>query len=235
MKFNDIAEKLPGTWSIGKVFNVYQDQEVSSCYLIRSDGLKIWSEIDHKGKILFSWSRPQYKGGWFDIRNNDNVSVKDPSILVSINKSAETIAKDLVKRLLPDAERLQEIANEKISSWTESANLTRQAVQAIANSACVPGPRKYDFQKKTSVPDHDGTEVDLYPAWTAGTGCGKAKVNNGGRDVDFELKSIPTDKAREIACFLRRRIFNGGEVKVIHSKKKAIIKIEDSSTSVIDV
>ena len=108
-------------------------------YVIREkDGLKIWIAPPdwrgNKARQKFRYSRPRSKEGVVCIHGHDS----DPSITVAADKSPEAMAKDITRRLLPDADALHTIVLEKIAALDASLNAQAAAVSRLAAVAGVP-------------------------------------------------------------------------------------------------
>lgn len=103
----EVIAHLPGTWSIEPT-----DRRPDCNFrLLRADGLRLWfsptERYDRKGKGYVSYDRAKdRKNGWIYAYDADHKELSDPSIKYALTKSPEQVAKDIARRILPDAEAL---------------------------------------------------------------------------------------------------------------------------------
>lgn len=105
-----VGEALDGNWSVG--FLASREDAA----LLREDGLQL--------VVLESWDTPEGKitvrlsvGGneWDHIRYGEAV----PSINVSPTRKPEVLARDIERRLIPDAEEFRQVILERVARWDE--------------------------------------------------------------------------------------------------------------------
>lgn len=190
---HSIAGHLPGKWMTREI-----DAERIS--IMRDDNLKLTFLIGRgwakSGKIYVCFSRPRDKQNNFIEVYEGNTRLQDPSINVSASKSAEQIAADITRRLLPDAERVFALVNERI----HAANTYEFKCNSLMQDLCdiVNGPNfvlsKHEIESK---------QINL--GGVSAGGYGTAKISSDS--VSFSLSSIPADKARELVAFLQSNTF----------------------------
>jgi hypothetical protein len=198
-----IALELPGNWT------PKNREDINRAELVRADGLRLvfisgggWAP---SGKVHVTFSRPRdAKNGHIDIYGDAfnggpiNQRITDPSINVSLSKSAEQIANDIARRLMPESERIFALVNERINS----ANAYEISRDALTQRVCdaIHGKNwvlsKYEQEsRKLSL---GGVE--------SGSGYGDVRIDSGD-SVTFSLSSIPADKAVELVQFLQSHTF----------------------------
>jgi hypothetical protein len=183
-----IAQALPGEWTIKPVST---ESKNSNFYLIRADGLTLWMADSNggwakKGRYAIHGSRPKKGNNQYVELYEGGSRIKEPEITVSDEKHSTQIAKDIVSRLLPEAERVHTLAMQQIKGEQDYAakeTATREAMQATVGGRGWRSP--------------DGAAIKA--------GYGDWKVS--GETVSFDLNSMPLDKAKELAAFLTKSIF----------------------------
>lgn len=109
--FGSVAAELPGKWTIKPLSKEHTD---SSFYLVREDGLTIFGNPNgygHENKLGLSWSSNR------ELR--DVTHIGSATIYVSIWKTAQQIAKDIVRRLLPECETFHASQNAALAKQNE--------------------------------------------------------------------------------------------------------------------
>lgn len=179
MNFKEIASALPGTWTVEK------DNE-----LTRSDGLKFWIReggYGMKGRASISFMRPRSpRGDYYELWENHN-KVSDPRITVSATKSSEAIAKDIVRRLLVDAEKVFALATATVKSHSDFADGKTALLNEVATICGTSPKRHYSTNELTG-------EVDPYVGIKSfgANGYGKIVVN-GPDSIKVDLESMGKD------------------------------------------
>lgn len=189
----DIIAALPGDWDAEPVGDEYEDTGFT---LIREDGLKLWFSgpgWSHKGKFHVSFSAPRgidgrsigdiYEGtgsGWKQFRPE--------SMNVSETKTGQQIAKDIVRRVLPSAEKAQALCLEKIAKESEAADAREVSLARICQVTGKPLPEKMERYPEYRYSMH----LQLQ-----GSGYGSIKINAGG-SVCIELRSLSPDHAEAV-------------------------------------
>lgn len=129
-KAQEVAAHLPGKWSI---LSAWPDDPRSPFYLHRADGLTLFLHLtdtyQSKGKGHASYQRPQgAKGERLDLyAPNGGSRVEDPSIHFALTKTAEQIAKDITRRLLPEAHEVHALALRAVDASAAYAKREEQA------------------------------------------------------------------------------------------------------------
>lgn len=184
----NIAALLPGAWTVKPLPHNHGH------YLQREDGLTLWFRpcYNEKTKFRISWDQPaidQRYGHGYTVYDN-GTKLETPGIGVSKAKNPEAIAGEIVRRLLPDCERIEPLA--------------RQFVADVAESYAKQGETRARLMAVTGYtpPDHCPDKISLNHRGNLNRGYGDATVNAGG-SVSFELRSVPADSAVKLAEFLK--------------------------------
>lgn len=112
----EVVAHLPGVWSIEPTDRRHD----CNFRLIRADGLRLWfspiGRYDRPGKGYVSYDRLRdRKNGWIYAYDADHKEILDPSIKYALTKSPEQVAKEIARRLLPDAEALHAQVVERLA------------------------------------------------------------------------------------------------------------------------
>lgn len=183
---NDIAAALPGTWTAEP--NSYEHADCN-WHVVRDDGLKLYVSMpswSHRGKLEISLSIPSRNGRYVDVYEG-GTRLATPKIGVSEEKSVEQIVKDIIRRLLPDAEKHYKAILARIAEYdaSEAAQLdTYRQLCAVLR-----------------VEPRQQTPGD--PRTSAYFGHGSFEVNAGGT-ASFKTHSVSPEKAIKIAEALQR-------------------------------
>ena len=205
-----IPEEFPGEKFVQEIANLMgEDWKVGSLYgkstLEKpSIGLSliITRSIQKEGKLRISHKTPRVnESGQLDntaapitVYKKESVGQEIfQSILVSDEKTASQVCKDIQRRILGEAIRVQLLANEKMLMLRESNNRYEVTVEKIKNALGVQ-----DLSKCLTEAMH-----------SMKGGYGNVRVNGGGNSVEFEIHSLPVHKAEKLAKFLKSEIFNG--------------------------
>lgn len=137
-----IAAELPGQWAIEP-----NSDEYANCnfYLVRADGMKLMvaaPSYSHKNKFHIFLSPPRDDGQWIGVYVN-GTKLECPSINVSETKSPVQIARDIERRLLPDAEIYFAEANQILAKRNAAADKQRQNIIAVCNALGRPPIERY--------------------------------------------------------------------------------------------
>ncbi len=184
-----IAIYLSRDW---RVENEKEEFDIFSGEFIRNDGMKIFFRANHYGfrdKIVFSFSRPRDDKGNYVELYNEKGKISDPSITCSLSKTEDKMAQDILRRLLPEAERIFALTNEKIEKLNEVENNRISLLRQMAGAAQVEMP----------TDDRHGNQPFFF--------CfGKNqshKVEINYSSVDISLRNLPPHRAERIIRFLR--------------------------------
>lgn len=193
IELNDLT---PHTWEA----SVDQYDNIS---IIAKNGLELWLRFGgygNEGKIRIGYCRPRDNAGqpvsvWSKVAGGGQIS--DPSIKVSESKNADVIAKDIVRRLLKEAEVVHGLVKERIAAddayRAKKANLANRLAE-VSGAPVI----------KSS---HDGyPTIDLYAGLKDETGnlrLGYGNITISSDSADFKLSSVPPDLACSIAAVVR--------------------------------
>ena len=158
-----------------------QSIEYVNCnwYLVREDGLRLFVSMpsySHKNKLQVSLSASRHNGCLPEVYDNGK-RLSPPSIGVGAMKTPAQIAKDIMRRLLPDAEKYNELAVAVIKARDAAALKQAEVYAAICKA----------FNETPRHRDHNG--------YFSG---GSFEVLPGG-SASFKLYSVPADKAVAVA------------------------------------
>jgi hypothetical protein len=183
-----IASELPGEWTC-------KDRST----LVRvSDGLEIymtqpWNKRGPNGKLEIkqaykseAWKIPA-SGEYADPTDYNTVL---PSIGASASKSPDKIARDIVRRLLPDAEAMHTKALERVSKSSEYHD-----TQAANMAALGLEPQRGD----RGAPRYEA-DLGSYAA-----GGPRATVKTYTDDVSIELSGLTVEEAKAVLAALTFR------------------------------
>lgn len=115
-----------------------------------------------------------------------------PSILVSNKKNAFQVGKDIERRMLQEAERVQILANEEMQRLKQNSNSLENATKMLESALEVQ-----DLTKSITCPDGSFTSGYCY-----------VRMNGGGSSIEFEIHSLPLHKAEKLAKYLKTEIFS---------------------------
>lgn len=200
-----IAAALPGTWTASAV-EQYPRSE-GECTLTRADGLALYlvaGGYGKAGRITVRHSRPRDARGqwvevWGDTAKGENPgSIAAPEITVSQTKSAEAIAADIARRLLPDAESVETKARASIARANAYQAGRVALLRAVCEAAGVETPDVGKDERDRAF------SVDIYtsPAErTAYRPTARAEVR--GEYVAVTVDAHSAAKARALIAFLR--------------------------------
>jgi hypothetical protein len=130
-----VAQALGSAWSAAPAYP--EPRQDSPADLTRDDGLRLWISCARNGRVEISLDRPRDASGSYPSLWNDAGKVGDPLITVNVTRSADAVAKDLLRRLLPDAERVHGLAlaaNAQADSYAQAVKRAEAAREA-ANAA----------------------------------------------------------------------------------------------------
>jgi hypothetical protein len=224
MNLKNIADVLtldfsPGTWAVQSENMIVRNTDQLALFL-REGG------YDNRGKIRISFSRPRdAKGQYVSLweKSPANGAVSDPSINVSADKTSEQIARDIVRRLLPEAERVFALATETVNSHNKFETDKVEAIKLVAFHCGTRPERHYQTDELNGEVDpYKGAGLESFKA----NGYGKFKVS--GKDcISLELNSMNLDVALEIAdalhAIFRERADNDPAIKRIEEEAKRYV------------
>lgn len=163
--------------------------------LIHKDGRKI-DFSDGKGVQREARKRLNISGHW--PQNGDNgpimslyqVGEKSPSIEVSRDRGAAVIAREIVRRFLPEYTRIWLKCQEKINATNRHLADTEHNFRKLCKVLGI------DPVKVSRHGLQDQAKISVYEYFR---GAGYGEITVTGSSVDFHLRSLPLDVAEEIA------------------------------------
>lgn len=189
----DTCTALGNDWQAVPISDEYKQ---SGFYLKRADGLTLFfspPSYSHKNKYRVCYSRPRHEGKWLELYEKDvngmSQNICDPSANLSETKTADQLAKDITRRILPEAEKVHALALERIAN--ENSAKDAQQTSAFRIAVAVNKPLQSKYQGKAGEKETSG-HIEGIGTWQA---------EAGGR-VSFSLYSLPIDKAEKLAALL---------------------------------
>lgn len=172
---NDVAACLPGQWEAKPISEEYADCNFS---LIRDDGLTLFMAgpgYSHKDAFQFSLSAPRKDGRYVEVYDDKHNRIPCPSINVGGGKSAEQMAKDVGRRLLPDAERVAALVAAKIDAENDFTAKRVATLKALCAALGVEVPSDYHSKETRFSGYADSLDFEV----------------NSGDSVTIKLRSVP--------------------------------------------
>ncbi len=190
----EVARNLPGKW-----VGVLHDDQLNRL----SDKLRLSFSVDsydHRGQIHIYYdgsgvAYPEWYVTVYDPVTHDKVSY--PSINVSMTKTGEQIAKDIVRRLLPDAEKVHGLVVKKLQEEKDFAIGKESAIKVMGHACGTEPDRHYQTHELTGKVKPYGPNQDFKKC-----GYGEFTVN-GPDSVNLQLSSMSLKVAQKIAFVLR--------------------------------
>jgi hypothetical protein len=118
----------------------------------------------------------------------------NPSIRVSADKDTNKIAKDIIRRLLPDVEALHVLVKEQIAGhelYADKKSILAHRLSAVCDNAEIRNLRA------EATPTIDPFSVITHDRGDLRIGHGEISVSSDSADI--KLTSLPTELALEIA------------------------------------
>lgn len=199
-------------WTARPAWEPQTPTHVISCYyLTRGDGLTLWlvfGSVDTtrapRGRIAISHSRPRFKDGQYvELWDDGRSKLTSPEITVSESKAPKDIAADIARRLLPDCERIEKLARERIAAHEAHDNAREAMTLRMVEASGGKQRQNWTGGNKEAVYTIDFGNLH----GLISEGYGTAYVSSDS--VNFDLRSIPAEKAVELARFLREHTFAG--------------------------
>lgn len=181
----------------------YPRAEGGECTLTRADGLTLYlvaGGYGKAGRISITHRRPRdARGQWVELwADKGGGKVGSPEITVADTKTAEAIAADIARRLLPEAERVEKLARERIDSSNAYHAGRVVLLRAVCEAAGVETPNVGQDDRDTSF------AVDIYASDAerkAYSPSARAEVRGGYVEIKVDAKS--EGQARAVIAFLR--------------------------------
>jgi hypothetical protein len=162
-------------------------------YLTRAtDKLRVYFDTDfngkNKGRWTFSYTRPRGPEGYIEIYDpaRPDYRLKNPEISVAASRGAGAIAADIVRRLLPDAEKMHPEILNRVASQINAKQNQKDVLRMMAEALGEPEPN----------PGRDS----FYFTYGGSQDC---KANYGG-SVDLTFRSLPPKLAFALAKWLKQ-------------------------------
>ena len=164
--------------------------------LQRADGMNLWfhSRYNTPDKITVKYGNTEKS--YVTVYENHS-KLDYPSINVSANKEASKIAKDIVRRLLPDAEKVHKLVLEKVAAEKAYVDGKTKTIYDLA-SFCNTIPNRRHSNQEISG------EVSPYEGIKQFSNCGYGEFQvNSENSVSLKLESMSKNVAFKVAVALR--------------------------------
>ena len=125
-----VASFLGSSWSASPYFRGEIQHVTDPAKLTRSDGLTLVVGHEFKGRVEVALFRPRNASGSYPSLWDGCNRVGDPLVAVGITRTPEAVAKDLARRLIPDAERVHALALAAVAKSNEYAEACKRAETA---------------------------------------------------------------------------------------------------------
>jgi hypothetical protein len=156
----------------------------------------------NEGKISISYNRPKNSSGSYVTVYEEHTQMHDPRIRVSDEKSAEQVAKDIVRRLLPESFRVHREVLKSIKN-TDTYNMKRTNLRNAIADLCNE-PRVTQPFDENQIPTIDPYKNTGQLSHSLGLGYGKIKIN--ADSIDIDLTSVPASLGIELVALIRQAI-----------------------------
>lgn len=188
----DISEAIAA--ALGEQWEaVPQSEEYPDCgwrFIRAGDGLTLCSSppsYSHRNAWRFSVSAPRHKGAYVEAYDGDRSRMACPGIGCADTKTPEQMAKDITRRLLPDAEKYWNAVVEQIRNMEEGENQQADSIRAVCAAMNKPAANDYQTKQPSAGQSFDG---------------GTFEVHHGG-NVAFKLYSMEIGKAVKLAAAIK--------------------------------
>ena len=164
--------------------------------LQRADGLNLWfhSRYNTPDKITVKYGNSEKS--YVTVYENHN-KLDYPSINVSADKEASKIAKDIVRRLLPDAEKVHKLVLEKVAAEKAHVDGKTKTIYDLASFCNTIPNRRHSNQELSG-------EVSPYEGIKQFSNCGYGEFQvNSENSVTLKLESMSKNVAFKVAVALR--------------------------------
>lgn len=148
-----VCRALGSNWTPKPMSDEYAD---CNFYLVRDDGLEISMNrpnYDHKKAYSFWFSRPRYNGEYIEIYREGH-RINPPSINCGESKTPEQMAKDITRRLLPEAETQFAEVNSRIAARIACDNKQLASLKTVCAALGCAVPNDY-YSKKPRFNGHE--------------------------------------------------------------------------------
>lgn len=164
--------------------------------LQRADGLNLWFPTRYNTPDKITAKYGNTENSYVTVYENHN-KLDYPSISVSASKPAEKIAKDIVRRLLPDAEKVHKLVLEKVAAENAFVDGKTKTINDLAFICNTAPNRCYNKNDLTG-------EVSPYQDIKQFSNCGYGEFKvNSESNVSLKLEYMSKDVALKVAAALR--------------------------------
>ena len=163
--------------------------------LQRTDGMNLWFLTRYNpNKITVKYGNTEKSY----VTVYENLSKLDyPSINVSADKDVSKIAKDIVRRLLPDAEKVHKLVLEKVAAEKAYVDGKTKTIYDLASFCNTIPNRRHSNQELSG-------EVSPYEGIKQFSNCGYGEFQvNSENSVTLKLESMSKNVAFKVAVALR--------------------------------
>jgi len=164
--------------------------------LQRADGMNLWflTRYNTPDKITVKYGNSE--NSYVTVYENHS-KLDYPSINVSADKEASKIAKDIVRRLLPDAEKVHKLVLEKVAAEKAHVDGKTKTIYDLASFCNTIPNRRHSNQELSG-------EVSPYEGIKQFSNCGYGEFQvNSENSVTLKLESMSKNVAFKVAVALR--------------------------------
>ena len=164
--------------------------------LQRADGMNLWflTRYNTPDKITVKYGNTEKS--YVTVYENHS-KLDYPSINVSADKDVSKIAKDIVRRLLPDAEKVHKLVLEKVAAEKAYVDGKTKTIYDLASFCNTIPNRRHSNQELSG-------EVSPYEGIKQFSNCGYGEFQvNSENSVSLKLESMSKNVALKVAVALR--------------------------------
>jgi hypothetical protein len=163
--------------------------------LQRTDGMNLWFLTRYNpNKITVKYGNTEKS--YVTVYENHS-KLDYPSINVSADKDVSKIAKDIVRRLLPDAEKVHKLVLEKVAAEKAYVDGKTKTIYDLASFCNTIPNRRHSNQELSG-------EVSPYEGIKQFSNCGYGEFQvNSENSVTLKLESMSKNVAFKVAVALR--------------------------------
>ncbi len=189
-------------WTLSEL--VTYPRSDGECVLTRADGLALYvvaGGYGNAGRITITHRRPRdAKGGYVVLYPKHGTGqISNPEIKVSGAKDGEQIAKDIVRRLLPDAESVQALAVASIAATNAYEDRRLAMLRAVCEAASIPTPGKSKHNSEQTF--NVWIPHPTIKNFESGYDLARVEVRSDYAEIKVDAKGEA--KARALIAFLR--------------------------------
>jgi len=164
--------------------------------LQRADGMNLWflTRYNTPDKITVKYGNSE--NSYVTVYENHS-KLDYPSINVSADKEASKIAKDIVRRLLPDAEKVHKLVLQTVAAEKAHVDGKTKTIYDLASFCNTIPNRRHSNQELSG-------EVSPYEGIKQFSNCGYGEFQvNSENSVTLKLESMSKNVAFKVAVALR--------------------------------